>query len=625
MNDKKIAETNKKIEGYLRTIDESLSTESADDIYAKYIKLIHNIESKEYQPSQDVIANVYVSFAYFLFRVSEFEHFFRMLVQAQNYGFSGIELDSLLLDAFITPNINEFEKNYNANMDFLTSKGYLSAEMVIEFQKLPFWLLPTEVENEYYIYLKKEKLIKEKISLYKYNVRQSIPIVDDFSDYLLLEDWDCYNVLSYTNAIRKVDKKTYVFLNDLPKFLSCLQGGLLNNSIISNVVISNDLHGIFEHLRNTNAVLPRNTINLLGESYNPDILINENHNDRISKEKRNGDSALLSICIPSFNRGDRAFQNVTHLLQSFYDIEIEVVLSNNGTQNETKGHYEKIKDIDDARLKYFEFEENQGFAINLCKVCELATGKFILLVSDEDLVDFDVLGKVMNSLYKMKENLAIMRTSSTSQSKPKVKFAKPGKDALLTFMLTSNYMSGIILNNQLLKQSRGIEYIKENLDNSVCYYYPHMFLELLLCQLGHVQGTDLILIIEGEAEKTEVVEITIDKGKVNMPYYATIEGRLEQHEGFLNIFKTLAICKSDNELYRIMYLNLCIKTLLLVRLSIHVFYKKTNDDIYDLLDRAYSICAREEYYKNNINSDHLNFLSDLKVINQYYENIKAQL
>ncbi|MCE3203657.1 glycosyltransferase [Paenibacillus sonchi] len=625
MSNKSLEEINKKVEKYLRVIDESISTESADEIYKKYINLVQKIESKEYRPSRAVIANVYVSFAYFLFRVSEFEHFFKMLIQAQNYGFSSVEIDSLLFEAFIEPNINEFKKNYSANLNFLTSNGYLNAELTIPFHDLPYWLLPTEVENEYYIYLKEEKLIKEKIVLFKYNFRQSLPTKDAFSDYLILGSGDLYDILTYTNAIRKIDKKAYIVLNDLAKFLSFLQGGVMDNSIISNVVITNNIDSIWEYLKTSNAVLPRNTINLLGDSYNPKTLINEIHNYRISKGGRRGDKVLLSICIPSFNRGYRALQNVKYLLQSLYDEEIEVIISNNGTQNETKEYYEKINDIDDARLKYFAFEQNQGFAINCSKVCELASGKFILLISDEDLVDFNVLGSVMSNLYKFKESLAIMRTSSTTQSKPTVKFAQPGKDALLTFMLTSNYMSGIILNNQLLKKHKGIEYVKENLNNSVCYYYPHMFWEILLCQYGHVLGSDMVLIKEGEAEKTEVPTVGIGESELEIPYYASIEGRLEQHQGFCNIFKTLEVCTADNDLYRSMYLTLCVKTMLLTRLSINVFYKKINADIYELLERAFVFCAREEFYKNNINSDPIKYQNDLGVITRSYNQIKIQL
>lgn len=612
----------------LLDIDELLLKGSIDAAYKKYTDLIQKIESKEYQTAPNLKAEVYASFAYFLFRVSEYEHFFIMLIKAQDYGYSRDEIEKVLWEAFVKPNINNFKTIYEGNINFLISNHYLNIDNLVVFEELPFWLLPTEVENKYYMYDRKQKLIKDKVSLYRSQKISPLPTSDDFSDYLLLENWNWEAILSHTNAIKRINKKTktYILINNIEQFLSCLQGAVLNESILSNVMIFDNSHKMSEYFKGSDAFLPRNIINLIDKSETPQKIINDIHNYRISKENRKGKNILLSICIPSFNRGDRAYDNVIHLLQSYYDEEIEIILSNNGTQNETKEYYDKIRDIDDARLHYFAYEENQGFAINSCKTCELASGKFILLSSDEDLVNFNVLDKVMNLLNNTKETIAIMRTTTSSQSKPpSIKTASPGKDALLTFMLTSNYMSGIILNNKLLKQHKGIEYVKENMDNSVCFWYPHMFWELLLCQYGNVQGVDLILMNEGKAEKTECDEIVIGNGEIIIPYYAAIEGRLEQYEGFLKIFKDLEICKEDVGLFREMYTRLCFKTLFLVALSINVFYKKTNGNTLQLLERAYEFCTREELYITHINNDRNNYRIDLKAITQYYKNLKNQL
>lgn len=621
MKNEEIIETKQQFDQALLDIEALLAKGLVDTAYKKYIELIKKIESKEYDTLHELKANIYASFAYFLFGVSEYEYFFKMLSKAQNYGYSRDEIEKILREAFIEPNLSEFKTTYEANIEYLISNEYIKLEKTRSFQELPFWLLPTGVVNEYYIYDKEQKLIKEKISLYKYRDMQSLSTLDDFSDYLLLENWNWNNVLSYTNAIRKISKKTYIVLNNIEKFLSCMQGALLNDDIISNVLIFDSLNSMNEYFKSTNTFIPRNIINLSDNSDNIQNNISEIHNYRISKENRKGNNILLSICIPSFNRGNRAYDNIIHLLQSYYDEEIEVILSNNGTENETKEYYEKIRDIDDSRLTYFAFEENQGFAINCCKICELAKGEFILLVSDEDLVDFNILDKIMNVLNQSKDTLSIMRTSTTAQSKPAIKTANPGKDALLTFMLTSNYMSGIILNNKLLKQYKGIEYIKENLNNDVCFTYPHMFWELLLSQYGNVQGTDLILINEGKAEKTEVDTTEVVGSEIKIPYYATIEGRLEQHEGFSNIFKFLEMCKEDPDLLREMYIKLCNKTLFVVTLSINVFYKKTDSNALVLLDKVYNFCSRKEFF----NSNRTNYRNDLRVITKYYEHFKKQI
>jgi hypothetical protein len=618
-------ETKHQVDQYLIHIDELINNGQVDNAYKKYIELVKKVEGKEYESNRSIKADVYASYAYFLFRVSEYEEFYKMLIQAQDYGYSRDEIENVLWEAFIEPNMKEFESRYETNLKLLCSNGYHGKS--IDFQQLPYWLLPTGVPNEYYMYDKEQKLIAEKISLYKYRKEHLPPPSDAFADYLLLDSWDWSSILTYTYPIKNLDKKTYVVLNNIEKFLSCIQGALLNNDIISNVFIFDSLTSMSEYFLSCNAFLPRNIINRLNTNENAKDYIDKIHHVRTNKDNRSGDQVLLSICIPSYNRGKRAYDNVVHLLQSYYDEEIEIVLSNNGTQNNTSEYYDKIRDIDDARLTYYAFEENQGFALNLSKACELARGKFILLVSDEDLVRLNVLDRIMNMLRESKETLAIVKTSTSDQSKPpSISTQSAGKDALLTFMLSSNYMSGIILNNALLKQHKGLEYIKDNLENnSICYWYPHMYLELLLSQYGNVQGTDIILITEGAAEKIEVEEKEISGSEIKIPYYATIEGRLEQHDGFTKIFTDLDKCKEDPDLLREMYLKLCLKTMFLFRISINAFYRKTDHILIELLDRAYHFCSSADFYKANINNNRSNYRRDLEEITRYYEHYKKQI
>ncbi|NQX61915.1 glycosyltransferase [Paenibacillus qinlingensis] len=617
MADEKIFESKRHIDQFLSDIEKMLEIGLLETAHSKYTELIKKVESNEFETDDRLKADTYASFAYFLFRVSEYDYFFLMLIKAQTHGYSRDEIEKVLWEAFIEPNISEFKDIYESNINFLIANKHIKE--AVNFEKLSFWILPTGVPNEYYMYDKEEKLIKEKVVLFKYEIIPVIQADDDFSDYLLIEDWDWKSVLTYTNVIKKANRKTYIVLNDIQKFLSCLQGALLNEYLISNVVIFDSFISMEKYFSGKNAYIPRNIINLLDNSYTPQNSIDNIHNLRIVKENRYGDNVLLSICIPSYNRGNRALENIVQLLQTSYDEEIEIILSNNGTQNMTKTYYNHIRDdITDARLTYFEFEENQGFAINLCKVCELARGKFILLLSDEDMVNFHVIDKIMNILNQSQDSLAILRTSTSIQSRPpSYRLAKQGKDAMLTYMLTSNYMSGIIFNREMLKQYKGIEYIIENQNNSICFWYPHMYWELLLSQFGNVEGTDLMFIYEGKAEKNETEEAEIGD-QINIPYYATIEGRLEQHDGFLNIFRNLELCIDDFTLFGEMYTKLCVKTLTLVALSINVFYKRVESaKPLELLDRAYKYCLSNEHS--------MVYLNDKSNIQNYYEHLKTQI
>lgn len=621
MKSKEIVETTDQFNQFTSEINQLLQDGLTKVAYKKYANLILNIEKREINMSDQLKADIFASFAYFLFELQEYNNFIGMLYKAQQYGYSRDEIKEVLWEGFIEPNIKEFQAIYEANILYLNLNEYTNLNTNLDFHDLPFWLVPTGIKNEFYLYDKEKKLISEKLSLSANEGSEELPVYEEFSDYLLIENGNLETILSLNKKVKERSKKTYVLLKEVGKFLSCMQGSLLNKEVISDVLIFDSLESLVNYFKGNNVYLPRNIMNIVDSSNETQNYLNEVHKYRIKRQENKRDNILISICIPSFNRGDRAYENIMNLLQLQYDEEVEFIVSNNGSQNDTKKYYEKIMDIEDSRVKYFSFEENQGFTINVTKVCELAEGKYILLLSDEDFVDFNSLDKIMEILIQSKGSLSVLRTSSTTQNKLPNQVENAGKDAILTFMLSSNYMSGIIFNNRLLKQYKGVEYVKQNLGNAVCLFYPHVFFELLLLQYGSAQGTNLLLINEGIAEKTEIGEKEELNSKVEISYYATIEGRLDQHKGFSEIFNMLEICKSDQLLHREMYIRLCIKTLYLVRLSITTYYNKVDTDIMKVFEEAYTYCTRREFFVGN----RRDFKNDIIVINKNYEYLKSQL
>lgn len=61
----------------------------------------------------------------------------------------------------------------------------------------------------------------------------------------------------------------------------------------------------------------------------------------------------------------------------------------------------------------------------------------------------------------------------------------------------------------------------------------------------------------------------------------------------------MGLCQDNHELLRTMYHKLCLKTGLLVRLSIQVYYAKSDVDQQALFDQAYQCCldGLEELYQ----------------------------
>lgn len=620
--------TVQQLENMIQEIQNLVDRELYNIAYEEYEKVDADISRGNYVVSEvnvherSVVVEFYSSFAYFLFSFSEYKRFFEIYIKAQNYGSSLEERKKFIYEAFILPNIDEFRSNYETNTERMKKSGCL--KKTIEFDELHYWLITTGESNEYYLYEKETNLIKEKITI---NISELKDLTNESlmnaGDSLLVDNGDWSQTQSYINSIISKSSNCYLITSSLSKLLSYLQGGIFNEDYLSRLTIFESADEFKTYFKNNNNFLPRQYFGPEESKAEYDELVSEIHNYRIIPENRFGDNILLSICIPSFNRGRRAYDNVIHSLLSDLDEEIEVVVSNNGTQNETKEYYEKISEIKDARITYFEFDENQGVALNFCKVAELASGKYVLLLSDEDLIVRNELKAIVAMIDKIKDNnVAIIRAGTDGQAvMPYVGMTKPGKDAIYHFMLSSNYVSGNIYSKELLEEHNLIDYVKQNLDNEACFYYPHSIWELILCQYGSALGWNRVLINEGQEEKTSIgFEENKDNINQKITYYATIQSRLNQHRGFFEVIREMEVSKIDFDIFRGMYKKLCAKTMSLVYLSIQVSYQGIDTDTSDFLEKAYneSVKCLDEIYHGKKSSNKHKYVEDMKEIKKCY-------
>lgn len=113
----------------------------------------------------------------------------------------------------------------------------------------------------------------------------------------------------------------------------------------------------------------------------------------------------FSICVPNFNY--EKFIGITFdyiLVQTFADFEI-IVVDNASTDRS----WEIIQNYasKDSRFKIFRNNYNVGFAPNLQRCGEKATGKYIIMLSSDDLIYKDALQEYYNITQKYDENLLI--------------------------------------------------------------------------------------------------------------------------------------------------------------------------------------------------------------------------
>ena len=247
---------------------------------------------------------------------------------------------------------------------------------------------------------------------------------------------------------------------------------------------------------------------------------------------------LLSICIPSYNRGHRALE----LVKSLLDMEcvrerdyIEIVVSDNGSTNHAE-EYTQIKDICDSHVVYHRNEENLNFLGNFNTVIKLSTGHYCLLISDEDSLDEALFSDLICMLEELPDIGMIKARTSIQYLNFKAKYGTAGYEALKEFYLQGNYISGTVYNRDYVTDEL-IDGLRSLYGGEQSYiYYPHLFVEGFVLNLADFYFYDKCLVIEGVSEDDKPIA-----DNVSVLPFSTWEDRVSQLVGYLKLIRDLDI------------------------------------------------------------------------------------
>lgn len=115
----------------------------------------------------------------------------------------------------------------------------------------------------------------------------------------------------------------------------------------------------------------------------------------------------LSICIPTYNRRKYLEQSINVLLPQLSD-EVEVLISNNCSTDDTDDYCKTL----DSRIKYHKQSENTGFDGNFLWLLENATGKYIIILSDDDYFEDGAVNRLIEFLEDKEIGLGIINSKS---------------------------------------------------------------------------------------------------------------------------------------------------------------------------------------------------------------------
>ncbi len=276
----------------------------------------------------------------------------------------------------------------------------------------------------------------------------------------------------------------------------------------------------------------------------------------------------FSICIPSFNRGQRALKLINSIIESGLN-GFEVILLNNNS-NIGNEYYDQIEKIAESngQIRYIKHETNILFCGNFLKALKSAQTSVVLMISDEDIPNIEALKPLVQLIYE-NDDIGLIRGSiepcEDSRQRNAIYYEdaafSPGEDALVKYALTNNYFSGTIYNLKLLEKYDMIE----KLSNAVPYqrYYPHLYLELMICVKAQCLTTSIVTCFEGKPE------IAQDNNPVNYAPPYSYGSRVDQfialRDGLMEV-----ICSNNDEfdidLFFKMYAKLFLKYLRLIGL-----------------------------------------------------------
>ncbi|RDU58447.1 glycosyltransferase [Helicobacter sp. MIT 99-5507] len=107
---------------------------------------------------------------------------------------------------------------------------------------------------------------------------------------------------------------------------------------------------------------------------------------------------LLTIAFPTYKRPFRIKEAVNDTLKMDCN-EIEVIVCDNNEDYQTR---DLLSDIKDSRFKYYRNNKNLGLCGNFKSCIMNATGKFVLIISDEDRINPSAIYDILNII---KENI----------------------------------------------------------------------------------------------------------------------------------------------------------------------------------------------------------------------------
>lgn len=460
-----------------------------------------------------------------------------------------------IYSCYMAGNEAEFQKNY----------AHWNTGDKPKYEGLTLDFIPYR-EGEYYIYDKETQNFRGIFSIdsVNYVTRQENFRQMEFSALALAMHWDWSSLPEILAEAGY--HKVYSVCQDMNKCASFFKIPELTE-YAKNIMLFPDMEA-FQHYfhEHTSEYLPKLCVGTEEGKKRLLDIINQEHTYRLTPEGRNTDNVLLTIGIPTHDRGNLLLKRLENLIQMPYDAEVEFAISKHGTlfyQDE----YRHASEIVDARINYDGYDKELTMTQNWRNVVKIAHGRYVMMVSDEDDVIVSAMEHYLNLLNSHNEvGLVRSRTMVQYSAVCSDAYYQKGEDAFFSGLFLGNYLSGTIYNKSAF-MSANIEFWEENFSENKFYHiYPHVWWQAILAFEGDYVVDSACFIQEGESVSREQVERYINEGVdvgvaeivdecQEIEQYATYGERIKQFQGAAELiwdFDKLSQEMKARALYQIM-------------------------------------------------------------------------
>lgn len=420
-----------------------------------------------------------------------------------------------IYNCYMAGNETEFRKNYE---QWNTGEKISYEDCILDF--IPYR------EGEYYIY---DKEIQNFRGIFSINSVKNAVRQEDFRQMefsamavAMYWDWSKYPEILTEAKYRKV----YVACQNKNRCDSFFKVPEMAE-YAKNIMVFSDEDALQKYFHENTAVyLPKIFMGGENETKSLSDRMNEEHAYRLTPEGRNTENVLLTIGIPTHDRGNLLLKRLENLKQMQYDAEVEFAISKNGTHYYQE-QYQSVPGIPDARINYVGYDKELTISQNWQNVIKIAHGRYVLLVSDEDDVILSALEHYLKFL-STHDDVGILRSKTIVQysSMKEDAYYRKGTDAFFGGFLRGNYLSGIIYSKEIFMNANIALWDRYYKKNEFYLQYPHMWWQVVLALDSDYVVDTVCLIREGDGVMQKEAQKYKEEGDDLAEAYETEDSRL---------------------------------------------------------------------------------------------------